>query len=451
MNMEFYQTMRMFLDMIVEKNLPPTITARTLFILPSTVIVGLSSATNVKLLEDYNLKYEHTKLNLSSEEINLLISYLTLQALQLVNRDFHSKIVENYINKNSNQVKIDFISQDNIQNIIYEMTYYYNQRNKDGWKDANKQIILPNDNYIKVNEPLNQNNFMNPQAWCPLQGQKMLGAKWGKVKSILSDKNVDKINKYINKEIKDVDIKSECKKVFEQSLILTDKEKMIAEFWAGIGGSVTPPGFFNMFLYGYFLSNPNTNLTQLEYFYTLNTGLFQASIIVWGAKYKFIQCRPIQSIRLNYPDIPIDYYFGKSNSSVWKPYQEARLWTPPFPDYISGHSTFSSVASCILTKLLGSNISSLNIILSKKDMVILSPIFKSSNFTKMDISNILISPNTSDIQTSVPKNEIILNYSTWNDMAESAGISRIYGGIHYPSSNTIALNVGKMICKKIFK
>ncbi len=448
MTINFYQTMRMMLNMIVEKALPPTITARTLFILPSTVIVGLSSVTSIKLLEHYNFKYTHSKLNLSSVQTDMLISYLTIQALELLNRDFHSKIIENYVN--SNKVIIDFIPQNILQNVVYEMTYYYNQRNKDGWKDGNKQIVLPNDNYIKVNEPLFSNNFMNPEAWCPLQGQQMLGAKWGNVVSILNDKDIKKINKYIDKEIKKIDIKSECKKVFEQSLILTDKEKMIAEFWAGIGGSVTPPGFFNMFLYGYFLSNSNTNLTQLEYFYTLNTGLFQASITVWGAKYRFIQCRPIQSIRLDYPDIPIDYYFGKSNSSVWKPYQESRLWTPPFPDYISGHSAFSSVASCILTRLLGSNISSLNIVLSKKDMLMLSPIFKSSNFSKMNVSKILISPDSSKIQSSVPKNELVLNYNTWEEMAESAGISRIYGGIHYPSSNTVSLQVGKMICKKLF-
>ena len=455
MKHNFYQAIRMMLNVVIEKVLPPTITARTLFILPSTVSVGLSTVVKTCLLENYKLKYKHPVLELNSKQIDRLISYLTIKSLELINRDYHSKNINLYIN--NNQVTIDFIDQQDLQNIVYEMTYYYNQRNKDGWKKANKQIKLPNNNYIMVNLPLNPDNFVDTESWCPLQGQKMLGARWGDVTSILSSKEIAHIDNYLDNKIKHIDIKSESKYVLDQSLKLTDKEKIIAEFWAGIGGSVTPPGFFNMFLYGYFKNRDESNRkcdesnrTQLEYFYKLNTGLFQASIIVWNAKYRNLQCRPIQSIRINYPDIPIDYYFGESNTSIWKPYQEKRLWTPPFPDYISGHSTFSSVASCILTKLLGSNVSGLDIKLSKEEMMLLSPIFSSNKFESMDISNIVVSPDSSKIQKNVPSSQISLNFNSWEPMAQSAGISRIYGGIHYPSSNTIALKVGKMICEKLF-
>lgn len=451
MNKNFYSIIKLLLDVIIEKNLPPTFSARTLFILPATVIVGLGSVlSNIKLFDNYNYKYEHIRnKEYSCKELDLLIIYLSLKALELINRDIESKLIKEYLSKNN--VEIKFIDTNTLQNIVYEMIYYYNQRNKDGWKDSNKQIKLPNDNYININQPLNSNNFMDPISWCPLQGQKMLGSKWGNVVGILSESKIKKINDYLDIKFRSVDIKLECKEVLDKSLCLTDKEKMVAEFWAGIGGTVTPPGFFNMFLYGYFKSNPKSNRIQLEYFYQLSTGLFQASIIVWGMKYKFLQCRPIQSIRLNYPGIPIDYYFGDSNTSVWKPYQESRLWTPPFPDYISGHSTFSSTAACILTKLLGSNLSNLNINLSNEEMLMLSPIFESNQFGNMNISDIIIQPDSSKIQKSVPNKEVHLIFDTWESMAESAGISRIYGGIHYPSSNTIALQVGKMVCKNLLQ
>jgi len=448
MQKNFYSIIKLLLDVVIEKNLSPIYTARTLFILPSTVTVGLGTIDkSIKLLEEYNYKYEHpNNINLSCNEKNIFIMFLTNHALELLNRDLQSKLINVYLI--NNKIQIDFINNKIIQNIVYEMTYYYNYRNKDGWQEANKQIILPNSNYINVNEPLNINNFNDQQSWCPLQGQKMLGARWGKVKNILKKKDINNINKFIDSHY-NVDIKSQCKEVLSKSLSLTDKEKMISEFWSGISKSVTPPGFFNMFLFGYFRSNSNSNKVELEYFYKLNTGLFQASITVWDAKYRFIQCRPIQSIRLNYPDIPIDYYFGKSNTSVWKPYQQSRSWTPPFPDYISGHSAFSSVASCILTKLLGSNVSKLNIKLTKDEFIMLSPIFLTSNFDFMDISNIVIAPDSSKIQKNVPHKEILLNFNTWEEMAESAGISRIYGGIHYPTSNIVSLEVGKMICNKL--
>ena len=370
------------------------------------------------------------------------------KALELLNNDLNSKIITKYLDENN--FTIDFIEPKILQNIVYEMVYFYNQRNKDGWKDSNKQIKLVNDNFINPNQSIKPNDFVNIDSWCPLQRQKMLGSQWGKVKSILSPKQIEKINIFLQNEFTHIDIKSECKQVLDKSLVLSDKEKMIAEFWAGIGGSVTPPGFFNMFLYGYFIANPRSNITQLKYFYTLNTGLFQASIIVWDAKYRYLQCRPIQSIRLEYQQIPIDYYFGQTTTDLWKPYQESRLLTPPFPDFISGHSTFSSTASYILTKLLGPTLCNLHIKLSKEEMLMLSPIFSSMDIKSMDLTKIIIQPDSSKIQSNIPHKHIILELATWKDMAESAGISRIYGGIHYPSSNTIGFQVGQMICDNLF-
>jgi hypothetical protein len=449
----FFSIIKLLLDAIIEKTLPPTFSSRTLFIVPSTVIVGLNSiCPNINLLEDYKLNYSHpTNIKLCKKQINLLIIYLSNKSLELLNNDLNSKIITKYLDENNlinNQ--IDFIEPKILQNIVYEMVYYYNQRNKDGWKDSNKQIKLVNDNFINPNQPIEPNDFVNIGSWCPLQGQKMLGSQWGKVKSILSPKQIELINKFLENEFAHVDIKSECKEVLDKSLVLSDKEKMIAEFWAGIGGSVTPPGFFNMFLYGYFKANPRSNLTQLKYFYKLNTGLFQASIIVWDVKYKYLQCRPIQSIRLEYPQIPIDYYFGQTTTDLWKPYQESRLLTPPFPDFISGHSTFSSTASHILTRLLGPTLCNLHIKLSKEEMLMLSPIFSSNEIECMDLTEIIIQPDSSKIQSNIPHEHIILQFVTWEEMAESAGISRIYGGIHYPSSNKIGFQVGQMIGDNLF-
>lgn len=258
MEKKFYLIIKLLLDVVIEKNLSPIYTARTLFILPSTVTVGLGSIDkSTKLLEEYNYKYEHpNNINLCSIKKDLFIMFLTIKALELLNRDLESKLLNEYLI--NNKIQIDFINNKIIQDIVYEMTYYYNYRNKDGWKDANKQIILPNINYININESLKIDNFNDPQSWCPLQGQKILGAKWGKVTNILKEKDINKINKFIDSHY-NIDIKSQCKEVLDKSLNLTDKEKMIAEFWAGIGKSVTPPGFFNMFLFGYFRSNCTSN------------------------------------------------------------------------------------------------------------------------------------------------------------------------------------------------
>jgi hypothetical protein len=43
------------------------------------------------------------------------------------------------------------------------------------------------------------------------------------------------------------------------------------------------------------------------------------------------------------------------DGSQWIPYQPITFPTPPFPDYVSGHSTYSAAAAHILTKWTGSD------------------------------------------------------------------------------------------------
>ena len=63
----------------------------------------------------------------------------------------------------------------------------------------------------------------------------------------------------------------------------------------------------------------------------------------------------------------------------------------------------------------------------------------------MSLTDIIVLPDSSNIEPNVPHEYVLLNFKTWDELSESAGVSRIYGGIHYPSSNTIAFETGKMI------
>jgi len=295
-------------------------------------MVGLGAVLNVKLIDNYSYQNDYSKIKVDNKLIDNLIKYLSVLVLEILNRDLHSKKISYFIQLNNNELKNnknyqDFLlSNQNLLSLIYDdVSYYYNARNKDGWKESNIIIPLANQAVINVNKPINMNEMTQVEQWCPLKGQRMLGSKWSNVIGLF---NASCIIDWLLKKYNKINIKSEAKKVLDISLELTPEQKAIAEFWLGIGGSVTPPGFFNMFLYGYFVNNSTDNLTQIEYFYKLNSALFEASIICWTAKYECLQCRPIQSIRINYPNIPINYYFGISNTSLWIPYQEKRLYTP---------------------------------------------------------------------------------------------------------------------------
>lgn len=94
----------------------------------------------------------------------------------------------------------------------------------------------------------------------------------------------------------------------------------------------------------------------------------------------------------------------------WMPYQASNFVTPPFPGYISGHSTFSRAAAEALTRFTGSayfpgGIHSEHI---------------PAGWLKFEYG---------------PAADLRLDYATYYDMADDAGVSRIYGGIH-PAGTT---------------
>ena len=81
----------------------------------------------------------------------------------------------------------------------------------------------------------------------------------------------------------------------------------------------------------------------------------------------------------------------------------------------------------------------------------LSPLFNNYPQKLYNLDKITINKDSSNIQKNVPKNNIVLNFSNWNFMAENAGVSRIYGGIHIQSSNLCGLYTGKFVSHYILK
>src|SRR5262249_35973851 len=90
------------------------------------------------------------------------------------------------------------------------------------------------------------------------------------------------------------------------------------------------------------------------------------------------------------------------------------LPTPPFPSYVSGHSTFSGAAAAVLATFFG------------KDDV---PFY-----------------TISDAMPGVRR-----RYKSFSEAANEAGMSRVYGGIHYSFDNTDGLKLGREIGEHVAK
>jgi hypothetical protein len=93
-------------------------------------------------------------------------------------------------------------------------------------------------------------------------------------------------------------------------------------------------------------------------------------------------------------------------ASSWVPYQRKTFVTPAFPGFISGHSTFSRAAAAALTAFTGSAYfpGGMHEFVARKHQFLF---FEDG-----------------------PTDDVTLQWATYADAADQAGISRRYGGIH---------------------
>jgi hypothetical protein len=172
----------------------------------------------------------------------------------------------------------------------------------------------------------------------------------------------------------------------------TKDQTEIAHFWADGEGTVTPPGHWNTIARTVASGRGLSLIESARLFALLNVALADASIVCWECKYGFDLWRPVTAIREVDP--------------TWT----SLLPSPPFPSYTSGHSSFSGAGAAALAAFFGT------------DRV---------KFT-----------STSDALPGVSR-----SFESFSAAADEAGMSRIYGGIHWNFDNTDGLKCGREIAE----
>jgi hypothetical protein len=352
-------------------------------------------------------------------------------------------------------------STSNIPNVVLEKLYnsistYLQNRDEDGWKNTFVfNGSLPNgSNTIDASNTQSQNlnNLPQPDLWTPLSingsVKKYLTPEWGTAnKGILSDEEFSVLLQNASELYPPHDVYlKESKEVEQITSKLTPLEKMIAEFWAGGPLTVTPPGMWIIFC-DIIIRSDQMSIDKEVALYTLvSSGLYQSSICAWRLKRDKLQARPVQKIRQSEYGNKISSWNGEIQGEYWLPYQELNFVTPPFPDFVSGHSTFSAASARLIANFLGNDV----IQLSKQTLTLpilkyLSPILKLSQTVNFSLGNMLVYPRTSTVEPSVPETPLTISWNRWSDMAKESGRSRIYGGIHVESSNQAGLLLGNQI------
>lgn len=184
----------------------------------------------------------------------------------------------------------------------------------------------------------------------------------------------------------------EALEVYETRKGLTPEQTAIARFWSDDPMlSPTPPGHWISIALQIAERDKLDLDRSVEVLARVGVAVADAFIGCWQAKFQYDLVRPITYIR-----------------RVIDPKWEALLITPPFPEYPSGHSTQSGAAAVVLAKLFGEN-------------------FAFEDRTR---------------QSDGVKPRRFPNF--WA-AAEEAGISRLYGGIHYRTAIERGLEQGRCV------
>jgi hypothetical protein len=101
----------------------------------------------------------------------------------------------------------------------------------------------------------------------------------------------------------------------------------------------------------------------------------------------------------------------------WVPYQAPTFVTPSFAGYFSGHSTFSRAAAEVLTGFTG------------------------SEYFPGGLDGWTVKAGSLKFEAG-PSTDVPLEWATYFDAADSAGISRLYGGIHISSDDLTGRKAG---------
>src|SRR5436309_1137204 len=120
----------------------------------------------------------------------------------------------------------------------------------------------------------------------------------------------------------------------------TAEQTQIALFWADGAGTETPPGHWNSIAQIIADVRGNTLEQNARLFALLNLAMADGAICAWDAKYTFHNWRPVTAIR----NADTDGNPATDPDTAW----DSFIVTPPFPDYVSGHSTFSAAAATVL-------------------------------------------------------------------------------------------------------
>ena len=220
-------------------------------------------------------------------------------------------------------------------------------------------------------------------------------------------------------------LEKEVKEVVEMQANLTPENKALVEFMRDGPKSVQQAGHWLKFSQDVSRRDNHTLDQDIKMFFLVESVAMDGFIACWDSKMHYDYARPYALVHKYYQDQVIKAWGGpeagmtEMKGQEWRPYSPDTFLCPPFPGYVSGHSTISGGCGEALKLFKGSD--------EFGEQVELIP----GAMTEPD--------NLGD--------PVVLKFPTFTETANMAGISRVMGGYHIQADNIEGLELGRKIAR----
>lgn len=224
-------------------------------------------------------------------------------------------------------------------------------------------------------------------------------------------------------------LEEEVKEVVDLQANLTDYQKALVEFMRDGPQSVQQAGHWFKFAQDVSRRDNHTLDQDVKMYFYNQVVAMDAFIASWDSKMYYDYARPFALVHEYYGDKKIKAWGGEGkgmiemNGNQWRPYSPETFLCPPFPSYVSGHSTISGGCAEALKIWTGSD--------------------------EFGSEATLVAGAMTD-----PENlgdTITLEFPTFTETAEMAGISRVLGGYHIQADNVAGLELGRNVAREAWK
>jgi hypothetical protein len=303
-------------------------------------------------------------------------------------------------------------------------------------------------------EPRNSNDKTNdPDRWQPIPFDDGKGGKiwpgfltphWYRVRPLALDRS-DQFRPPAQPKVGSDQLRKEVEEVVAFNGGLSLEQKSIVEFMRDGPRSTGQSGHWLQFAQDVSRRDKYGLDQDVKLFFAIGGTALDAFIASWETKRFYDSVRPYSLVRVIH-----HYYVGQSiigylgpgkgvgpiPAEKWHPYSPGSFVTPPFPGYVSGHSTVSGACAKMLE------------LFTQSDRYGAFHRHTAGMYTEPDATVAMMQSQNGKPPSGLPESkEVVLPLPTFTATAEMAGISRVMGGYHIQADNIEGLKLGRAVAQ----